>query len=130
MRLQVRQLNSFVSGAAAKKLSLWRLGDFTVLLRFLLMISAILFLSGFKEMQSVERRVLARLVASDVLIRAASFAKVVTSGVSSVPTFAVLLVLLDTSGGFPRVSGEKRARTFKCFPRTGLTGAGVSTGRH
>ncbi len=112
MRLQVRQLNSFVSGAAAKKLSLWRLGDFTILLRFLLMISAILFLPGFTEVESIERRVSAGLVSSDELIRAAILANVVTSGVSSVPTFATLLVLLGSSGGFPRVSGEKRARTF------------------
>ncbi len=68
MRLHVPQLNSLVSGAAAKKLSLWRLGDFTVLLRFLVLISAILLLPGFAEMESVERRVLAGLIASDVLI--------------------------------------------------------------
>ncbi len=67
-------------------------------MRFFLLISAILLLPGLSEMESVERRVLAGLVSSDTLIRAATLAKIVTFGVTNVPTFAVLLVLLDSSG--------------------------------
>ncbi len=70
------------------------------------MISAILLLPGFTAMENEERRVLEGLVGSDVLVRAAIPAKVITSGVASVPTFAVLLFLLDPPEGFR----ESRAR--------------------
>ncbi len=61
MRLQVRLLNFFLSGDAAKTFSLPRPGAFPVLLRFLQLILTILF-PGFSEIESAERKVLPGLV--------------------------------------------------------------------
>ncbi len=84
--------------------SLRRLRDFIVLLRFLLLISTILLLPGFSEMESLERRVLAGLVSSEMLTRAAILAK-------SRHLRGYECSNVCYSPGFPRVSGENRVLT-------------------